>query len=106
MTGAFPEKIKAAKVIPLYKTVKKYVHKACIRPVSLLPQFSKIFKKLFHDKLDTFFEKHNVSSESQYVFRSNRPTSFALLKLIEEITSAVEKSYCGGACRFKKPLLL
>ena len=31
---------------------------------------------------------------SQYVFRSNRSTSMALLELIEEITSAVDNKKC------------
>ena len=64
------------------------------RPVSLLPQFSKILEKLFSGKLDAFIEKENILNESQYGFRSNRSTSMALLELIEEITSAVDNKKC------------
>lgn len=30
------------------------------RPVSLLPQFSKILEKIFHDKLVKFIDKYNI----------------------------------------------
>ena len=89
LSGTFPNKMKLAKVIPLYKTGKQNAF-TNYRPVSLLPQFSKILEKLFSEQLDVFIEKQNILCESQYGFRSNRSTSMALLELIEEITSAVD----------------
>ena len=83
--------MKLAKVIPLYKTGKQNVF-TNYRPVSLLPQFSKIL--LFSEQLDEFIEKQNILCESQYDFISNRSTSMALLELIEEITSAVDNKKC------------
>ena len=86
LLGTFPNKMKLAKVIPLYKNGNHNVF-TNYRPVSLLPQFSKIPEKLFSGKLDAFIEKENILNESQYGFISNRSTSMALLELIEEITS-------------------
>ena len=76
------------------------------RPVSLLPQFSKILETLFSGKLDAFIEKENILNESQCGFRSNGSTSMALLELIEEITSAVDNKKCtiGVFYRLKKGL--
>ena len=93
LSGTFPNKMKLAKVIPLYKTGKQNAF-TNYRPVSLLPQFSKILEKLFSEQLDVFIEKQNILCESQYGFRSNRSTSMALLELIEEITSAVDNKKC------------
>ena len=105
LSGTFPNKMKLAKVIPLYKTGNHNVF-TNYRPVSLLPQFSKILEKLFSDKVDAFIEKQNILSESQYGFRSNRSTSMALLELIEEIISAVDNKKCtiGVVIDLKKPL--
>ena len=96
LSGTFPNKMKLAKVIPLYKNGNHNVI-TNYRPVSLLPQFSKILEKLFSGKLDAFIEKENILNESQYGFRSNRSTSMALLELIEKITSAVDNK--------KRPLI-
>ena len=59
LSGTFPNKMKLAKVIPLYKTGKQNVF-TNYRPVSLLPQFSKILDKLFSEQLDVFIEKQNA----------------------------------------------
>ncbi len=94
--GSFPNKMKIAKVIPLYKTGNKH-HFTNYRPISLLPQFSKILEKLFNNRLDTFIVKHKLLSDSQYGFRSNRSTSLAIIEAVEEITNAIEqKKYAVG----------
>ena len=53
--GIFPDRMKIAKVIPLFKAVQKDAF-TNYRPVSLLPQFSKILEKLFCVTLDNFIE--------------------------------------------------
>ena len=50
-TGVFPNKMKIAKVIPLYKSGEKNIF-TNYRPISLLPQFSKILEKLYNNRLD------------------------------------------------------
>ena len=94
--GQFPSKMKTAKIIPMYKSGDKHCFNN-YRPVSLLPQFSKILEKLFDTRLRNFIEKHNLLSESQYGFRKNRSTSLALIDLMEEITSCLDaKKYVIG----------
>ena len=73
--GVFPEDMKIARVIPLYKAGDKNVF-TNYRPVSILPHFSKILEKVFNNRLDNFLEKkNNVITDSQYGFRRNRSTS-------------------------------
>lgn len=64
-----------AKVVPIYKNGDKHMI-SNYRPVSLLPQLSKILKKLFANSLDNFIEKYELLNDHQYGFRSNRSTSF------------------------------
>lgn len=88
-TGVFPQRMKMARVIPLFKTGNKHEF-TNYRPVSLLSQFSKVLEKLYVQRLDSFIEKNNLLSESQYGFRSNRSTALALMKITEEISTAID----------------
>ena len=88
--GIFPDKMKLAKVIPLFKSGDKGSFNN-YRPVSLLSQFSKIIEKLFDVRLQSFIDKHDLLSNSQYGFRSKCSTSLALMELVEEISSSLDK---------------
>ena len=88
-TGVFPCRMKIARVIPLFKTGVRHLF-TNYRPVSLLPQFSKILEKLFITRLNTFIERNNLLSDSQYGFRSGRSTALALIELTEEIAKAID----------------
>lgn len=67
------------------------------RPVSLLPQFLEILEKLIVQRLDHFIEKHNLSSDHQYGFRSNRSTAMSMMEMKKEISTAKEnKEYTVG----------
>lgn len=88
-TGKFPNKMKIAKVVPLYKSGDRH-HFTNYRPLSLLPQFSKILEKLFNNRFDSFINKYELLSDSQYGFRANSSTALALTESIEEITNAID----------------
>lgn len=95
-TGKFPDKMKMAKVVPLYKTGDKHLF-TNYRPISLLSQFSKILEKLFAERLMEFIEKDKILTDSQYGFRSGRSTSHALIELTDEITKCIDsKHYVAG----------
>ena len=96
-TGVFPDSMKTAKVVPIFKSGNKSEF-TNYRPISLLPQFSKILEKLFDIRFESFLNKNNVLNESQYGFRSGRSTLMALTEMLEEITTAKDKKnvYCGS----------
>ena len=89
-TGVFPEMMKVAKVVPLFKSGEKNVF-TNYRPVALLPQFSKILEKLFNNRLEKFLNKNQILSNTQYGFRENMSTSLALMELIEDITQSLDE---------------
>ena len=97
--GIFPNQMKIAKVIPILKSGEKGVF-TNYRPISLLPQFSKILEKLYSDKLDSFLFKYSTLSPSQCEFISNISTSHALIELVEEITASLDNNkYAIGIYR-------
>ena len=90
LSGSVPKNMKIAKVIPLFKSGNKSLF-TNYRPVALLCQFSKVLEKLFCKRLNKFIDKYNLISENQYGFRPSRSTSSALLELIEEISSSMDR---------------
>ena len=80
--GIFPEQMKTAKVIPLFKSGEKSYF-TNYRPVSLLPQFSKVLEKLFCSRFTKFIERNEILTDNQYGFRSKHSTSLALIDLLE-----------------------
>ena len=54
-TGVFPDSMKTAKVIPLFRAGDKKSF-SNYRPISILTQLSKILEKLFNNMLENFLE--------------------------------------------------
>ena len=91
--GIFPERMKIAKVIPIFKSGKKDFF-TNYRPVSLLPQCSKILEKLFNNRLDKFLEINDILSNNQYGFTNNSTTCHALIDLHEQLTKSIDDKLC------------
>jgi len=64
----FPENWKVAKVIAILKKDKDKALPS-IRPISLLPNISKIFETIINDKIVTFCRIMDIIPESQFRFR-------------------------------------
>ena len=58
-TGVFPDSLKLAKVIPIYKSGDKTLL-SNYRPISILNSFSKIFEKVIYNHLIDFIDKNNI----------------------------------------------
>ena len=74
--GVFPEKLKLAKVIPLFKGGDRCETKN-YRPMSILPIFDKIIERLMHLRLIPFLKKYNILNPSQYGFQKQKSTTLA-----------------------------
>ena len=88
-SGVFPDKMKIAKVLPLYKSNDKH-NVSNYRPVSILPQFSKILEKIFEKRLRKFIDKNDLLFDGQYGFRTNRSTGLAINEMVDTIIQAVD----------------
>ena len=61
MSGIFPDKLKIAKVTPIYQ--KKYKKQVTnYRQISVLPVVSKIIETVIADQLNAYFIKKNICS--------------------------------------------
>ena len=57
--------------------------------------FDKIIEKLMHKRLYEFLEANNILFANQFGFRKQNSTSHALLQIIEQIKSSMEKGKFG-----------
>ena len=69
VTGVFPDKMKIAEVIPLYKGKQRDLM-INYRPISLLMTISKLLEKVIYSRIYKFLKKNNILFESQYGFRT------------------------------------
>ena len=92
----FPESMKLAEVIPLYKgkcmdLVENY------RPISLLITISKVLEKIIYTRVYNYIEKHKILFNSQYGFRSKHSCEQALIELRGELIQAKENKLKSAA---------
>jgi hypothetical protein len=89
-TGIFPDKLKIAKIIPLYKKddpqkLENY------RPISILPAISKLFEKAVFIQLYKYLNTNNLLYKNQYGFRTLHSTEMASLEVIDIILKKLDE---------------
>ena len=90
ITGVFPNEMKLANVVPIFKSGDVQVF-SNYRPVSILPVFSKILERIMYNRLLSFLNKHNVIYDYQFGFRDKHSTYLALITLTDKISTALEE---------------
>ena len=90
ITGIHPNKLKLAKVIPIFKKGSK-LSTANYRPISLLSNINKIIEKLVFSRVFSFLKINDVIYEKQFGFRPKHSTSHALLNIVDTISNSLDK---------------
>ena len=85
-TGCFPECLKIAKVIPIYKKGDK-LDMNNYRPISLLPALSKVWEKAINNQITKVLEDKEIIPPTQYGFVRGKNTIHAIQHLIGEINN-------------------
>ena len=80
-TGIFSDKLKIAKVIPVYKKGEQTVF-SNYRPISLLPAISKVLETIIFEQLSCYLQDSKLLFDHQYGFRPKHSTECAALELI------------------------
>ena len=93
--GEYPDVLKIAKVIPIYKKgentdINNY------RPISILTHLNKIFETIICNQMKSFLNKHNAFYKYQYGFRENHSTDHALIEIVDGIKLAIDSSKLAG----------
>ena len=103
-SGIFPDKMKFATVIPVFKkgrplTASNYPS------ISLLSVFSKITEKVMYERLYKFLEKHQILHSLKLGFRASHSINHALVSLTEAIKNSLDnrKFGCGIFIDLQKP---
>jgi hypothetical protein len=101
--GVFPNCMKIAKVLPLFKSGEK-TKVSNFRPIPILPVFSKLLERLMYNRILSFIDKHNLLYSNQFGFRTKHSTSLALSILVDQITTSFteQKSTVGVFLDFSK----
>ena len=89
--GIFPDILKVARVIPLFKSGVLHLL-SNYRPISNLHFVSKIFERAMYRRLVDFIEKFEILFVNQFGFRKHRSTDDALIKFTDCIYDSFEKS--------------
>ena len=105
--GAYPQKLKISKIIPIFKTDDN-TDTSNYMPISLLSNFNRIFQKFMNDRMRDYIEEHSLLYSSQYGFRQAHSTQHAILDMVETIQTNMDKKLfsCGVFIDLKKPLTL
>ncbi len=90
-TGIVPDKVKIAKVTPVYKKDDQSQF-TNYRPISLLPVVSQIFERIIYNQVYIFFIKEKLFYASQYDFRSEHSTELAALEIVDRLITKVDNN--------------
>ena len=82
--GIFSEKLKIAKVIPVFKNGDKE-NIENYRPISILPVFSKVLERIMYNSLYEYFMNNNLLHKNQFAFQINNSTEHAILQFTRDI---------------------
>ena len=88
-TGVVPDKLKLAKVIPIYKKGEHSLPQN-YRPISLLSIFHKILEKIMAKRLKDYLTTSSILYSYQFGFRQNHSTVLALIDVTDDIYSHLE----------------
>ena len=94
--GVYPDKLKIAKVIPIFKKGDPKIT-SNFRPISVLSCINKLFEKLISKRIYEFLEQHKILYEFQYGFRQGHSTTHALTEIVDKIKLGIDKNEitCG-----------
>ena len=87
--GDFPNDLKLAKVLPIYKAddekqISNY------RPITILPYFSKIYEKVIFNQIMNFIDNNIILYAIQFGFRKGHSCSHAIISLVDKIAKALD----------------
>ena len=93
-TSVFPQNLKNANITPVFKKGHRN-SETNYRPVSILPNLSKIYERCLYKQLSKFFNK--ILSKYQCGFRKGFDWQHCLATMLEKWRETIDKGDCFGA---------
>ena len=90
-TSVFPPSMKLANVTPVHKKGNRS-EKDNYRPVSILPNLSKVFERCIYNQIAQFFDK--ILSKYQCGFRKSHSVQHSLIVHLEKWKEKVDQGPC------------
>lgn len=90
LSGTFPEKLKTARVTPIYKSGDKN-DVSNYRPISITPIISKLLEHAMKTRTENFLTTKHFFYEGQYGFRNKSNTATAVIDLVTLIQDKIDK---------------
>ena len=90
-TGIFLDKLKIAKISPIFKNGKKGLSTE-YRLVSVLPYFWKNLERIMYDRLYSYLAENKIDLKKKFGCRSGHATELIDLKLIDQICERFDKN--------------
>lgn len=87
--NTFPDKLKIARITPIYKSGDK-TDISNYRPISVLPIYSKIYERSMYTRLQSYVRINNILNCNQFGFLEQSNTLSATLNLTETIYTHLE----------------
>ena len=87
--GIFPNELKLAKVILIFKNGHKQ-EISNYRPISILSFFSEIFEKTMYNHLINFIDKNKILYKYQFGSRKLHSMNHAIILLVEKVNNALD----------------
>ena len=87
--GIFPDELKIANVIHLYKCDDPKLFNN-YRPVSVLPSVSKVFEKIMYNRFAYYLNEYKILFSYQFGFRKIHLTYMALMTLMDNLTEFLD----------------
>ena len=89
--GIFPNELKLANVLPLFKADDPFVFNN-YRPVSLLCILAKVFEKIMYNRLIDFLDIYKIIVENQFGFRKMHSSYMALMTMMDKLIQSRESN--------------
>ena len=89
LQGVFPDELKIANVIPLFKCDNPELFNN-YRPASVLYSVSKVFEKNMYNRLRSFLDEHKTLFSYQFGFCKSHSTYMALMTLMDNLINFLD----------------
>ncbi|XP_065685233.1 uncharacterized protein LOC136097102 [Hydra vulgaris] len=89
-TGTVPDKLKTAKIIPIFKTGETSLLNN-YRPISIRSTFSKILERIVYNRLYEYLLQNNILNKKQFGFQTKHSTEHAILDPVNSMSNSFDK---------------